>query len=305
MRSEWVHFEPELFDAYFDERPFYIRTRLASHPLFELPALVELARSLPSEFVEYNAGNLDVNQHGAQTPRTGLSVEETIRRIEECGSWLVLKRVDQVPEYKALLDECLEPLEHRARTRVRDTFDRQGFLFVSSPNAVTPFHMDPEHNFLLQLRGTKTIHMWNPEDRFVISEEDLETFHAAFSSRNLRYRPEFEATAYRLPLEPGQGLHFPVTAPHWVQNGPSVSVSFSITFRSELSARRERLHRLNARLRKLGVQPTPVGRNEWVDGAKFLSASLLHAANSLFGKEASEPLPVLAGNAVRVESDRA
>jgi cytochrome P450 len=29
---------------------------------------------------------------------------------------------------------------------------REGFIFISSPGAVTPFHLDPEHNFLLQIK---------------------------------------------------------------------------------------------------------------------------------------------------------
>ena len=32
---------------------------------------------------------------------------------------------------------------------------REAFIFISSPNTVTPYHMDPEYNFLLQIRGTK------------------------------------------------------------------------------------------------------------------------------------------------------
>ena len=33
----------------------------------------------------------------------------------------------------------------------------QGFIFVSSPNSVTPYHFDPEHNILLQIRGSKVM----------------------------------------------------------------------------------------------------------------------------------------------------
>jgi len=44
------------------------------------------------------------------------------------------------------------------------TFSQQAFIFVSSPEAVTPLHMDPEHNFLLQVRGLKTLHLFDPND---------------------------------------------------------------------------------------------------------------------------------------------
>src|SRR5207245_10351601 len=80
-----------------------------------------------------------------------------------------------------------------------------------------------------------------------------------------------QTTAFVLPLVPGEGLHFPVTVPHWVKNGPEVSVSFSITFRTAHSARRELLYKANARLRKLGLKPTPVGQSILLDRTKQLA----------------------------------
>src|SRR5688572_9072304 len=78
------------FDADFGRRPFRIEHHLADHPLFQLPRLVELARCLPERSVKYNAGNLPINLDLEATPRNGLSIEETIWRIEECQSWMVL-----------------------------------------------------------------------------------------------------------------------------------------------------------------------------------------------------------------------
>jgi hypothetical protein len=36
------------------------------------------------------------------------SIDETIRRIEECRSWMVFKNVERDPAYRALLDTCLD-----------------------------------------------------------------------------------------------------------------------------------------------------------------------------------------------------
>jgi hypothetical protein len=263
-----VQHDPDLFRAQFNRRPFFVNHQLVNHPLFALPRLMELARALPADEVEYNAGQIPVNGLEQQTPRTGLSIEETIRRIETCGSWMVLKRVETDPAYRALLDECLDPLAHEAAQCVPGTDRRQGFIFISSPGAVTPFHMDNEYNFLLQVRGSKTVHMWDPEDRFVLPDETIERFHAQFVHRNLPYRDEFETTAWVLSLQPGRGLHFPVNAPHWIQNGPGVSISFSITFDGPAARRRVRLYQANARLRRLGIRPTPIGSSRLRDGLK-------------------------------------
>src|SRR5262245_63771662 len=84
---------------HFARRPFVVRHRLTDHPLFALPRLIELARMLPEDRVEYNAGDVPVSLDPARTPRTGLSIDETIRRIEECRSWMVFKNVERDPEY--------------------------------------------------------------------------------------------------------------------------------------------------------------------------------------------------------------
>ena len=289
-----IDLDREVFAAYFDKKPFHIRHSLGDHPLFALPRLIELARKLPEAYVEYNAGTLPVGVRADQTPRNGLSPEETVRRIAGNGSWMVLKNVQQDPEYGALLERCLEQVAEQAGSAMPRMTRREGFIFLSSPGAVTPFHLDPEHNFLLQIRGTKTVSMWDRDDRFVLPDAELEKFYAAFVHRNLPWRDVFQTTAWVVPLQPGQGLHFPVAVPHWVKNGPEVSISFSITFRSESSHRRELIHRANARLRRLGLSPRPPGRSVLLDSAKRAAfAALLElrklAASSTTRAHAASP----------------
>jgi hypothetical protein len=291
MSEPLITVDPEIFRAYFDQKPFHVRHALTDHPLFALPRLLELARRLPEQFVEYNAGALPVGVRPDQTPRTGLSAEETVRRIAECGSWMVLKRVEQDAEYGALLDQCLDEVAEQAGAAAPRMLRREGFIFLSSPGAVTPFHLDPEHNFLLQVRGQKTVSMWDREDRFVLPEPELEKFYAAFEHRNLPFRDVFQTTAWVVPLQPGQGLHFPVAVPHWVKNGPEVSVSFSITFRSASSEGRELVYRANARLRKLGLSPRPPGQSVLLDSTKRAAfAALVELKRALrSGKDELRP----------------
>ena len=88
--------EPGVFKSDFNRRPFQIKHDLVGHPAFALERLVELAAKLPSSLVEYNAGDLPLTQDPTKTPQTGLSIEETIRRIVDCKSWMVLKRVEKM-----------------------------------------------------------------------------------------------------------------------------------------------------------------------------------------------------------------
>jgi ribosomal protein L16 Arg81 hydroxylase len=258
------------FRAHFGRRPFLVRHRLTDHPLLSLPRLVELAQRLPSAQVEYNAGDLPIGQDPACTPRNGLSAQETVRRIEECRSWLVLKDVQQVAEYAELLERCLAEVRPQSAALVPGMSERQAYIFVSSPDAVTPYHLDPEENFLLQIRGRKTIHVGDPADRSLLSEQALERFFTG-AHRNLAFHEEYRAKVRAFELTPGTGVHVPLAAPHWVLNGPEVSVSFSITFQTRASLRRKHAHRVNARLRSWGLQPLPVGQSALRDSLKQLA----------------------------------
>lgn len=262
------------FARAFGRQPFRVRHHLADHPLFQMDCLMQLARTLPEHRVEYNAGDLSVDMDPTRTPRNGLSAEETIARIAECRSWLVLKNVELDREYHDLLYRCLQEVEGLGHADARQIDHREGFVFVSSPGAVTPYHIDPEWNFLLQVRGQKLIHVFPSDDREILSEEALERFYSG-AHRNLHFEDAWQAKAEPFELNPGDGVHVPVTAPHWVKNGPEVSISFSITFQTRVSERRGIQYRVNHGLRARGWKPTPVGQSPWRDNVKYFSYRVL------------------------------
>ena len=272
--------DADTFRASFNRRPFTIQHHLADHPLFSLEKLVTLAKGLPSEHVKYNSGDLAVTEGLYEGPQTGLTIEETVYQIEQCNSWMVIKWIEKDPEYGELLNQCLDEIQCFSEPLDPGMCKREGFIFISSPGAITPFHMDPEYNFLLQIRGRKTVHLFDGSDRSILSEEDLE----AFSTRehfHLTFRDEFEEKSLVFDLTPGLGLHFPVTAPHWVKNGDQVSVSLSITFRTSASERRSIVYDFNSRLRRLGLRPSPFGRSYLRDSVKFQTYRVLRRAGSL------------------------
>jgi len=270
------------FRECFDRKPFLIGHHLVGHPLFELPRLIRLSRTLPEAHVEYNAGDIPINLAPAQTPRNGLSAEETIRRIAQCKSWMVLKYVEHDPDYRALLHQCLAEVARHSEPIRPGMCLAQGFIFISSPASVTPYHMDPEHNFLLQIRGSKQVHLFDGRDPTIVSEEELER-HCGGAHRNLVYRDDLESRGWSFDLNPGFGLHFPATAPHYVKNGPEVSVSFSITFRTPDIERRSDTHNFNAYLRRRGLRPAPVGRHPWRDNLKCFTVRAGRKVLRLFG----------------------
>jgi hypothetical protein len=277
-----LQLDPQMFRECFDRRPFLIGHHLAGHPLFDLPRLIRLSQSLPEASVEYNAGDIPVNLPPDRTPRNGLSAGETIRRIAECKSWLVLKYVEHDPDYRALLDQCLAEVARHSEPIRPGMCLGQGFIFITSPAAVTPYHMDPEHNFLLQIRGSKRIRLFDGRDRSIVAEEELER-HYSGAHRNLVYRDDLGTRGWTFDLKPGFGLHFPVTAPHYVKNGPQVSISFSITFRTPDIERRSEVHNFNGFLRRSGLRPAPAGRYPWLDCLKSLNVRAGRKLHRLIG----------------------
>src|ERR1700710_1886825 len=87
----------------FPKQPFAIRHRLADHPLFQLEKLVELAAVMPGDAIEYNSGKVGIDQKPEETPLVDMAPTEVVRRIREANAWMVLKRVERMPAYAALL----------------------------------------------------------------------------------------------------------------------------------------------------------------------------------------------------------
>lgn len=230
---------------------------LLDHPLLKLEALAEAAQRMRPQNVEYNeAVGLPISLPQDAGPSNGLSIVDTIRSIEENGSWMVLKLVQQLPEYRDLLHDTLAELRPHVAEATGDMLQLEGFIFISSPNAVTPLHFDGEYNILLQIRGSKTMTIFPADDEEIASQIFHETYHGG-GQRNLAWRDEFAPRGRVFPLDPGKAVYVPVTAPHWVQNGPEVSISFSITWRSRWSFHQADAHGFNRRIRRFGFNPAP------------------------------------------------
>lgn len=232
---------------------------LLQHPLLELEALAQLGEALPEKSLEYNRGDLPISIRPEDVPRTGLSIGETIRAIDSACSWAVLKNIEQVPAYHELLLALLGALEDVASAATGAMLRPEGFIFISSPGSMTPYHFDPEHNILLQLRGTKTMTVFPAGDPRFAAPQAHEAYHCG-GPRNLPWDDQFAAHGTDYRLQAGEAIFVPVMAPHYVRNGDKPSISLSITWRSEWSFAEIDAHALNARLRKFGLNPAPPKR---------------------------------------------
>ncbi|HEY3727576.1 MAG TPA: cupin domain-containing protein [Solirubrobacteraceae bacterium] len=249
------------FAADFGRRPVAVDHSLVDDPLLTLEAIAEFADRFPGRVERHRADLPMVMPGGA--PELDESPGDIVRGIDDNGCWMVFWYIDQDPEYKALLDRCLDEADAYLPPGHGPTLQREAFLFLSAPNAVTPVHFDPEHNFLLQIRGHKDMNVCpfpSPE----AERRELDRYHD-IGERNLSTVPSEGQT---FGLDPGNGVYVPSFMPHWVQNGERASVSLSITFRTRASRRLERVHRINARMRRLKLSPRPAGSSPARDMVK-------------------------------------
>ena len=240
----------EAFAANYPEVAHKLQHQFHEHPLLTLESLAQLAERLGPKFIECNDGDLPV---GVETQPKQLADEaaDRIRNIEGSNSWVGLREVDRDPAYKALLEEMIAEIRPVIEATTGEVLTIQGFIFVTSPGGVTPFHFDPEHNILFQVRGSKVFTQFPAGDPFYASDLHHERYHAG-GPAELPFRDNMRPGGTEWSLGPGEALYVPVMAPHFVTNGKEVSVSLSVTWRSEWSYAEADARSFNHVMRRLG-----------------------------------------------------
>jgi hypothetical protein len=273
--ARWIKIDAKEFREKFDRTSFVLQHDLAGHPLFQLPALMELAertrKQRPND-IYYNNGEIEVGQKWIHNPEHPFSPAETIHRIEECSAWFIFRSAQRDAEYRLFLDKGLAEIKELIGEELeRKIMVEDIIIFVTSPKRKTPYHIDRECNFLLQVRGEKTIHVFDQNDREILSEEELERFWSVDSS-SADYKAQLQGRAKSYVMRPGTGVHIPVNAPHWLENHNNVSISLSVNFQFNDSLKAN-TYRANYLLRRLGMKPKPPGESGLLDSVKSVAVA--------------------------------
>ncbi|MEA2361400.1 MAG: hypothetical protein QOD71_545 [Thermoleophilaceae bacterium] len=257
------------FSDAFARRSIAVRHALVDHPLFTIDAMAELADRLPPDSVRRESGDLPlVNRNGYVDVGEG-PPSATIRDVERNGFRISLRDIQQDPQYAELINECLDEVEEILKDREGGMRRRTGYLFITAPASTTPMHFDPEHSFLLQVRGVKHVSVAAFEDDSV-RQRELDRYYDAEECDFAA----MEQVAEDFRLDAGVGVYLPSFVPHWVNTEAGISVSFSIPFYTEFSERAESVNRINRRLRKLSLSPRAPGESEPLDRVKAASFDL-------------------------------
>jgi hypothetical protein len=267
--------DPQVARENFLKKPFRLKHTLAGNPLFTLPRLVELAKSMPRDSIEYNSGKVAIGVKPEDIPKLDMAAEDVIRSIEKANAWMVIKFVERDPAYKALLEGFVREANEAAGRTSSDYSDLQGFVFVSSAKATTPFHNDDEENILIQIKGDKFVRTFDNDDRTLISEEAMEISPSVH--RNKHYEDWFETRGTTHSLKPGDAVHMPFTIPHWVSTGNTYSISMAMTWKTPEVVRLNKIRLMNGTLRRYGLPQRPPGASPTADAAKVFVHDAMRA----------------------------
>lgn len=257
--------DPSPWEA-INRSPFLFGHRLASHPLFTLDRLARLAESA----IELGVGG----QYAGDDATLG-KLERTRRmmdnlsRLNEGHRWMKVAAINTLNrDYEDLLQSLLSDFERLTSSPVRDLITWAGLdVFMNSPRLQVPYHFDHDSNFLMQIRGEKDVFLFDPTDRSVLTEAEIEDFYRGNKLAG-RYRDELKSAGKRHHLSPGVGVHHPPLAPHLICNGDEVSISVAFYFVLPVQERVARVYQSNHFMRKLGLKPHPPGHSEFSDWAK-------------------------------------
>ena len=269
----FIHADTDLFRKV-HKSGFAFRHRLASCKLFELPRLATAAEKILSEgdaskFVVLSGGEVTAGTKFTEMKPQELFADK-VRRLADVGGWIKLSSLELVDqEYAEVLKSILGEIQDLSGQPLLDQITWSALtVFLSSPNVVTPYHIDHESNFLFQIRGEKDISLFDPDNRSILSEREIEEFYAG-NFQAARFTEEVARFAQVHHLAPGIAVHNPPLGPHWVKNGNDISISVSIGFCLRSQDLKSHVYQVNHYLRKLGIHPNAPGRFAFSDRLKM------------------------------------
>lgn len=241
--------------ARFGREPIRLRHNLDRHPLFAMEALAGLIEAYPRRHYSLvETGTPGGARLWREGDLGGLSGVAAIEAIRQGRMWLNLRNLSLVDaRYAALLDQIIAELGAQLPGFAPQR--RNCGLLISSPTAEVYYHADLPGQALLQIAGRKRVHVYPAEPPFVTAE-DLEDIALFDLEVGLRYEPSYDLAAEVYDFLPGQMLHWPLNAPHRIENLGTLNISLTISYQTEEIRRLGVVNLANAILRhRFGLKP--------------------------------------------------
>ncbi|HEX7866294.1 MAG TPA: cupin domain-containing protein [Variovorax sp.] len=283
-------------DGFSTQRIAPMHHNFHEHPLFQVPELVKLGLELSlldqCRFMDPKRTVSSSLAHDSRHP-DGRSIEEFFRRMEEPGSSVAFYNIEVIPRYQALLMSVVNSMRTLVEREQPDIFRVNGFVFFSAPPSVTPFHIDRENNFWLQLHGHKTLNVWDHRDRSIVPADAVEDFIVTQSLKKVRFNEAFLPLGLEFNAQPGDAIYFPSTSPHMTRSkvdpertAPEdrLSISIGVTFYTAATREVARIHQVNRLMRKCGLSPSYPRESPTADAIKSAVGGLVGAGRARLGR---------------------
>jgi len=278
------------FDA---SRVCRLAHNFADHPGLTTEALRGVANRLQAKdrhhvkFINPST-RVDSELHHDLESADGRSVDQVFDSLSTPGTYIAIYEAQADPEFRKVVDDVIRAGRRLLSGDDAQIFDTDAYVFISCAPTVTPFHIDRENNFFLQVQGTKHMSVWQPDDRETVSEEAVEGWIVHQTLKDVKFnRSRLPHAAVDGDLRAGEGVFMPPTSAHMAQTeapGGEVSVSVGFVFYSKASKRRANIHAWNAIQRRLGINPSPLGAGSLGDSVKYLLGYITIRALSAMGK---------------------
>jgi hypothetical protein len=276
--------------ALWGNQPIRLQHRLHESPLFSDAALAELIESYPrSKYSIVLVGARNERKLWREGEIGDLSGAQVIQAIAAGRMWLNLRNVHTVDKrYDELLGQILD--EFCARSGMPRVLARNSGILISSPNAQVYYHSDLPGQSLWQMRGEKRVYIYPPVAPF-LTPEQIERIILTGLEVDMDYASWYDDHATVVDLKPGEMLHWPLNAPHRVDNHDCLNVSLTTEYWTDDIRRTAMMNSANAVLRhKLGITP----RSQSITGPGFWLKALLHASAKRAGllSKRRDPRPI-------------
>ncbi len=248
----------------------YFTHSLSDHPLLQMDEIRKLVKRLPEGRVFYSAGIRpesavigDVETHPGEHP-----MDHAIDHMDNANAYMFIISPETDAKFNSVYVQLKDDIDEFCRRHGYQLTQYKLALFISSPGAVAPHHIDHQHSFIAQIKGSKTVYQWPAGNFDVTTPEELEIFFARVT-RKLAIKEDAESLRTPYVISPGKGAYIPFAAPHSVVNGDEVSISLSLIFNTKETRRLENVYRANYFLRnRCRLSPTLPGESALKDELK-------------------------------------
>jgi hypothetical protein len=254
----------ENFRSVKETQPFIFTHNIHRSPHFEWAGLRDVVRAAstsearrggflrePSPRGSFRLGKQEVQDWGS--PEFRQKIEQALDTLDVSDARIKISGIAEYLDYGSVIRQITDEISTATGIDFRKKFyPCTATVLLSSPGTSTPYHIDSEYNFLVQLQGDKLFHSWDGTNRKIVPSAHLEEYWQGIAFRERTTEPP-----QVFQLQEGNGIYNPPFFPHEVYTCSQPAASISLGF-DPIASEEPEIHRMNSVMRKLHLHPAPI-----------------------------------------------